>query len=55
MVNQFPHSHIIEEKKWFGATGQDVVDAVIDDVNTDGIMLVQSVGNLQLGTYRVGT
>ena len=27
---------------------------MIDDVDADGIVLVQDVGNLQLGAYRVG-
>ncbi len=28
---------------------------MIDDVDADGIVLVQDVGNLQLGAYRVST
>ena len=46
---------VIEEENRLRSTGKYVVDAVTDDVNPDGIMLVEGIGQLCLRSHLVDT
>ncbi len=52
--HQAAHAEIVEEKERAGAQGQDIVDAVVDQVAADGIVAVQRDGHLELGADAVG-
>jgi hypothetical protein len=53
--NQLAHSDVVQKEEWLSATGKYVIYAVIYQVNTDGIMLIQNGCYLQLGAYAVYT
>ena len=36
---QVTHAYVVQEKKWLRAAGKNVVNAVINNVNTDSIVL----------------
>ena len=45
---------IVEEEQRLGALDQDVVDAVIDEIDADGVVPVGQERDLQLGADAVG-
>ena len=55
LIRQKPaHGDVIEEEEGLGAAGEDVVDAVIDQVGADGVIPVQGIGYFKLGANPVG-
>jgi hypothetical protein len=53
--HQLPHSDVIQKKERLSAAGKNVVDAVIDYIHANGIVLGESGSNLQLGANSVNT
>jgi len=47
-------SEIIEEEQWFRALYQDVIDAHRDQIDTDGVVLVEHESQFELGTDAIG-
>ncbi len=45
---------IVEKEQRLGALHEDVVDAVIDEIDTDRVVLVGEEGDLQLGANAIG-
>ena len=48
------HGEIVEEEERLGAEGEDVVDAVIDQIGADGGVDAGGGGDLQLGADAIG-
>src|SRR6478672_11735141 len=46
---------VIEEEQRLSTGGEDVVDAVIDEVLSDGVISVEDAGEQDLGSYPIGT
>jgi hypothetical protein len=42
------------EEEGFGTAGEDVVDAVVNQVDTDGLVPPQGAGHLYLGPHAIG-
>jgi hypothetical protein len=53
--HQLAHSNVVQKEERLGTTGEDIINAMINQVNTNGIMLGQSTGNFQLGAYPIYT
>jgi len=49
------HANIVQKEERLSATGKYIVDAVVDDIDTDGIIFAEGLGNLGLGTDLVIT
>ena len=45
---------VVEEEEGCGSLDCDVVDAVVDEILTDGVVDVEFEGDLELGSYTVG-
>ncbi len=50
---EFTHSDIVLEEKGRRTADKNIIDAVVNDVNADGIVLVQGNGDFHLGAYAV--
>lgn len=51
--HQFADADVIEEEERLSAAGQYIIDAVINNIKSDGIVPVQRVGYLELGADAV--
>ena len=50
---EFAGAEVIEEKEGFSAEHGDVVDAMVDEVGADGVVLIELEGDLELGADAV--
>ena len=46
---------IVQEKQWFRALGQNIVDAHGHAVDTDRVMTIQLLGDQKLGPHAIRT
>ena len=44
---------VVEEEEWVGAAAEDVVDAVVDEVDADAAVAAGGDGHLDLGAHRI--
>src|SRR5262249_54558617 len=51
---QLARAEVIEEKQRLGAQHRDVIDAVVDEVLTDGVVPIHRERELQFGTDAIG-
>jgi hypothetical protein len=51
---QFARADVIEEKKRLGPKDGNIVDAMIDKVLANGVVAIESEGDLELGPHAVG-
>lgn len=49
------HGNIVQKEERLGTTGKNVIDTVVNNINTDGIMSFQGIGNLELGADPINT
>ncbi|CAB0887313.1 hypothetical protein FRC0406_02007 [Corynebacterium diphtheriae] len=53
--HNFADCDVVLEEQWFRATDNEVIHAHCHQVDTDGVVLVHSLGDSQLGAHAVGT
>ena len=51
---ELAHGDVVMEEEGFGTTGEDVVDAVVNQVDTDGFVPPQGAGHFYLGPHAIG-
>ncbi len=51
--DKLTHSNVIQEKKWLSPTGEDIIDTVIYQVDTYGIVFFQGRGDLKLRPHSI--
>jgi hypothetical protein len=50
----FTHADVVHKEKRLRAAGKDVINTMIDQVDTYGIVPVEGTSDLQLGAHTIG-
>ena len=53
--HQLAHSNVVQKEERRSTVGEDIINAMINEVNANGIVFIQSTGNFQLGAHTVNT